>query len=104
MSWVKSRIDAQLSPWQFLNFLPLPHGQGAFRGVFSNTSLTTVCCLVVDAGCGVAAPPDSEMLRSTSSDELVWRLLTPASSASTTPSPSESAGSAIAARPSLEVG
>ena len=28
-----------------MNFLPEPHGHGALRGVFSKSSLTTVCCL-----------------------------------------------------------
>src|SRR5262245_4321665 len=31
-------------PWQSLNFLPEPHGQGALRGVFDHSSLTTVSC------------------------------------------------------------
>src|SRR3954470_11438758 len=32
-------------PWQSLNFLPEPHGHGALRGVFAQSSFTTVSCL-----------------------------------------------------------
>ena len=32
-----------MAPWQSLNFLPLPHGQGALRGVLSHSDFTTGC-------------------------------------------------------------
>ena len=40
MSSVKSRTGLQ-RPWHILNFLPLPHGQGALRGVLSHSLFTT---------------------------------------------------------------
>src|SRR3954451_2507441 len=47
--------DHQERPWQSLNFLPLPHGHGALRGVLEKSSLTMVCCLTGAGACAAAA-------------------------------------------------
>src|SRR3954452_21303320 len=58
---VKSRIvPAQAWPWQSLNFLPLPQGQGALRGVRSQSDFTVGCMVGGSAtAVGVAAGPPS---------------------------------------------
>src|SRR5690348_4838742 len=50
---------AQLAPWQVLNFLPLPQGHGALRGVLSQSDFTTGCWTTSSSGTGgaAAAPP-----------------------------------------------
>ena len=53
-----------VAPWHFLNFLPLPQGHGALRGVFDHSSFTTVCCFTgawaasatAASAAGVASP------------------------------------------------
>src|SRR5687768_13150243 len=43
---VQLPLHQTVAPWQALNFLPLPQGQGALRGVFAHSSFTTGACLV----------------------------------------------------------
>src|SRR5204863_5876001 len=62
----KSRTRSpQALPWQSLNFLPLPHGHGALRGVFSHSDFTTG--VIVAGGsataAGAAAGPVSDATR-----------------------------------------
>src|SRR5213075_1182896 len=44
-------------PWHILNFLPLPQGHGAFRGVLSHSLLTTGVLTTSSSGCGGAGEP-----------------------------------------------
>ena len=47
----------QAAPWQFLNFLPLPHGHGALGGVLSHSErVTGVCPAGADSSTGAGAP------------------------------------------------
>src|SRR6185312_8207878 len=46
----------QMRPWQCLNFLPEPHGQGALRGVLPQGAATAVAAAVAPAA---PSPPAS---------------------------------------------
>src|SRR3546814_7267813 len=97
-SWsVKSRmVRPQALPWQSLNFLPLPQGHGALRGVLSQSDFTVGVMLagsfaatgagapVSAAACLAAAamlpPPEAESSRSeehTSELQSLMRISSP---------------------------
>src|SRR5512139_3245086 len=47
------------APWHCLNFLPDPHGQGALRGVFSHSDLTTGVLTTGSSTSGDASSPSA---------------------------------------------
>src|SRR5436190_15088249 len=60
-SSLKSRTWWLQRPWHILNFLPLPHGHGALRGVLSHSVFTTGVLTTSSSCCGIgsAEPPAS---------------------------------------------